>query len=312
MNVLVYGWFNNKNIGDQLFCSAFKTLFPTFNFTFVNHFTKASLKNIDAIFFGGGSFLESSIVFKDCSIEDVKKYPIFYIGVGPETEISNDHMSLLKIARLIAIRSETNKSKILNINISTIVIPDLVYALKNNIVPNNQINKSILILPNIHYIPNYDDRQWKYIAWESFKLEFAQSLDILIEEGYKINFFAMCQNDKLSDNNAAIEIINKMKNRNNNFIINTNPDIYSISYLFSSYDKIITQRFHGRIIANMCKIPSLSISGHSKFEGDNTIKYFELSKDNMINRIKKLTYNDIEYDMDDFRILQEKVSVLLC
>jgi polysaccharide pyruvyl transferase WcaK-like protein len=312
MNILVYGFYNSNNIGDNLFCSAFKTLFPHFTFTFINHFTPASLVNIDAIFFGGGSFLESNIIFKNCSIQDIKKYPIFYIGVGPETDISDDHLSLLKIAKLIAVRSSANIDKIITINSSTIIIPDLVFALKNKIVLNKQNNKSILVLPNIHYVPNYTDPQWKYIAWESFKIEFAQALDILHDKGYEINFFSMCNNEALSDANAAIEIMNKMQRKYNGMIINTNSDIYSISYLFSSYNKIITQRFHGNIIASMCGVPSLSISGHSKFNSNNVVKYNEASKDTLLYMIDNLNINDKIYDINDFNELKHKISVSIC
>ena len=55
--ILVYGWYHKNNIGDDLFVEAFNHLFPNFDFTFTDVLHSHLIKEADAIFFGGGSFL---------------------------------------------------------------------------------------------------------------------------------------------------------------------------------------------------------------------------------------------------------------
>jgi hypothetical protein len=47
INILVYGWYNHSNLGDDLFEDAFKNLFPDYNFKFQDYIDEKSLKNIE-------------------------------------------------------------------------------------------------------------------------------------------------------------------------------------------------------------------------------------------------------------------------
>ena len=72
MEVLVYGWYHSNNIGDNLFIQSFKKLFPSYNFYFVKEITEQNLFNIDAIIFGGGSFLDSNPKITDKALNIIK------------------------------------------------------------------------------------------------------------------------------------------------------------------------------------------------------------------------------------------------
>jgi len=304
--ILVYGWYNHGNIGDELFKLAFQKLFPEQVFIFTDILNAELLNSVSTVFFGGGSFLldPPNISAEDLNLLKSKK--IFYIGVGVEEIIDPIHIDLLKISHFIAIRNSNKLDKILEINKNTICIPDLVNYL-NPKISNFKRSKSVLILNNTFVVPNYDEPYWKHTAWHYFKSEFAQFLDFLIEEGHSVTFFGMSHNDL----DASVEILNIMKHKESDFISNT--DFECITKIFSQYEVLITQRFHGAILGNMLKIPHLVISHHNKLKNfSNSLSYYEISKKALIdffNKIQDMEFKDI--DKSSYCILQANINKFL-
>lgn len=317
IKILVHGWYNQSNLGDDCFINAFKALFPSFDFTFCDHITVSRLYNIDAIFFGGGSFLCEPLSADADALPEIIKHKIFYIGVGAETEIHTDHLKLLSIAELIAIRSPEHKEKIKQINEDVIVIPDLVYSL-SPCKSNTKWNDSVLIIPNIAVVPSWNEPHWKHAAWEYFKNEFAQFVDELIVNNYKVKFFPMCNNNELNDVSAAIEIINRMANRNYSMILNKCNDFYDATYLISQYQTVITQRYHGIVLSDTLGIPNMSIYHHDKLKNYSGINvpYYNLSKDMLWKNFNKTIYAKdqaiLPIYQDIFKVLIKRVEYALC
>lgn len=267
INVLVYGWYGNGNVGDELFADAFKILFPDYNFTFVQQITVDSLEGQDAVFFGGGSFVYDEPKISPEALVLLDGYKLFYIGIGIEGTISNTHKALMAKAKAVAIRSGKFLTSIQAINPNAELIPDLVFALKNNVSFSQKPGRSVLIMPNIEVVPRASDPHWKHSSWEYFKSEFSQFLDSLIERKFTLNFFSMCQNDTMNDHWAATEIINKMKYRSAHYQITDSPlDFEGITSLISQHNFVISQRFHGLVLAQLCRVPFLSLYHHDKLK----------------------------------------------
>jgi len=313
-NILVFGFFGKNNLGDQLFIDAFQKLFPQHTFTFVDHITKASLnKHYDAVFIGGGSFLDTQPSFGPGVLDVLCSMPIFYIGVGVETDTHQIHELLMKQARLIATRSQDHE-KIKEINKNVIYIPDIVYCLEpsKNI---KRIDKSVLYLPNIHTIPKFNEPHWAHLSWEYFKHEFAQALDYIIDDGYKVDIFAMCKNKTMDDGWAGIEVSNKMVHRRNYEIEQPKNCID----LFAQYSLVITQRYHGIILAEMAKTPYISIFHHDKlktshFNAGLFTSYYETSKAGILNKIYSSNangYDGLPIKSDMYIELQHRVAAVL-
>lgn len=307
-NVLVYGWFGHENIGDELFKDAFIKLFPNYNFTFVDHFTLENIENAEAIFFGGGSFLNQSINITKTELwlKLIQK-KILYIGIGLETDIHKDHASLLSIAKLIASRTKNNKLDSRKYNI--IEIPDLVYALNDKDFSYTCNPKSVLILPNVSVVPNHNDPHWMHASWDHFKTEMAQFLDYLIYNEYTIKFANMCQDYKEDDNFASYAICSTMINRESSNITN-----YVDKRMISTYGMVITQRYHGAILADMANVPCLSIYHHDKLKAENAINYYEISKIKLISKfdiIKNTPMNKNNINFSAFSQLVEKVKNIM-
>lgn len=308
--ILVYGWYNQGNIGDELFKQAFAILFPNYHLVFTPRITIALLKGASAVFIGGGSFLFAPPNMADGSLDILKQKKIFYLGVGAETEIHPVHRELMAQAQLIAIRSTVGLDEVKDINKNTICIPDIVYCLQSLVQKSEAQDKSVLIMPNLAVVPQWTDPHWKHVAWEYFKSEFSQYLDFLVDEKYTVKFLAMCQNKKTNDHWAAIELINKMKNRKDDYLLEVKDNsISTITSIMSEYQTVITQRFHGIVLAEMIDIPVLAISHHDKLNyGSNVISYYGTNKQILNNCLSNLK---IEKQVYCFDLLQKSVNKLI-
>lgn len=303
--VLVYGWYNHANMGDELFKVAFKSLFPDVRFTFVDKLWSAAVEQHDAVIFGGGSFLYAPINTDSHSIlEMLSDKPIYYIGVGVETDIHSIHQKLIKKAVFVATRSHAGEERVQKFaNTPVIQIPDIVYSLQSQAVVSSSIPNSILILPNAEVLPNWKDPHWKHSAWNYFKSEFSQTLDELKEDKHTITFAPMCTSKGKHDLGAAAEIINAMSRRNFDEQINVLPTSFDqLSKIISKFELVISQRYHGSILAHICKRPCVVISHHDKLTNPNnssiTVPYYELSKRKMheaVSAAKNLPIEDIYF-----------------
>lgn len=317
---MIYGHYNHQNIGDELFKVAFKKLFPSYNFTFTDHLTVDLLEDKDALFFGGGSFLDQPISgFNIWDFQGID-IPIFYIGVGFETEIHLDHYYYLNKAKVIATRS----NDCIRLNISKkqwniIKIPDLVWLTKNqnsnyeSDKKNYSYKNSVLILPNVSVLPDHSSPSWVTSAWENYKNQFAQFLDYLVELDYKPVFYPMCQNKKDHDSFASYQITSMMKNRDE-YIINTEQrdvDESDILWYINKFNYVITQRFHGIVLSEMVNTPVLSIYHHDKLKIENALSYYETSKHKLIEYFFKLKESNISVDYSAFDQVKQKIINIL-
>jgi len=307
MDILVCGWYFHKNLGDDLFIQAFQFLFPNYNLIFTNHIT-IDLLNVDAVFIGGGSFLESPLDLSPQAFQLLKTKKIFYLGIGAETNIDAMHQELLSLAKLVAIRSHNVWIETLN----HILIPDLVYCLPVKYF-STKINKSVLIIPNISVIPSWNEEHWKHTAWNYFKTEFVQFIDFLIDNNYAIDFLPMCLDEKLNDMAACYEIINNSKYREKLNIIDTPLTFNQSTLLFSKYQYVISQRFHGLVLSEVSETPCLVISHHQKLISSKNISYYNLSKNKLIESFQSLkNYSHLAISSNIFTELVQRVNDEIC
>lgn len=318
--ILVYGWYHQLNIGDDLFVQSFKKLFPDYDFTFCDSINTESLKDIDAVFFGGGSFLLERPNITLNALEKLKTLPVFYIGVGVEAEINPVHMDLIKQARLIATRSLSQVDRLKTLNPNAMWIPDLVYCLQDDVVLSPKKSRSVLVMPNISVVPDHLDPYWRHASWSHFKSEFAQFLDALLKEGYSLDFLSMCQGAKDNDDWAAGELIGHMANRNDYILTDKYIGIESVTGLVSRYSLVITQRFHGIILSEMTKTPYIALYHHDKLKttypcNGTFVSYYNCSKQifgDTFNRTIKMKFpQSLPIESNIFEMLSSKVMGLV-
>jgi polysaccharide pyruvyl transferase WcaK-like protein len=317
VNILVLGWYFKQNLGDNLFIEAFQHLFPQHQFTFTDKITLSQLNDIQAVFIGGGSFINQPCQVAPEAWSKLTSLPICYVGIGAETNIHDTHRQLMSIAKLIAIRSDSHLDIVNTLNSNTLVIPDLVYSLPVTI-KNITKPKSILYIPNVSVVPKWDSPHWKHAAWEYFKSEMAQSLDLLSKE-FEIKFFPFCHNNKLSDVYTSGEIINRMCHTKDDMILSSVPgSLQEAIDMISPYTMTITQRFHGTVLSEMAQVPCLTIHHHDKLKNSlgSKIPYYGCHKQLILDEIKNVlsTKNTpiLPIDRNIFESLRERVEDALC
>lgn len=317
---LIYGWYNKGNVGDQLFIESFKQLFPEFTFTFTDIITVELLKAHSTVIFGGGAFLLQAPEIESNALALLEQKNIFYIGVGAESVIHPIHEKLIKLAKLVAIRTPQTLDKVKSLNQNTVAIPDIVFSLQDRIKKSIVKEKSVLILPNITVVPKYSDPQWKHAAWGYFKSEFCQFLDHLVKEGYTLNFLSMCSNNAMDDGWAASELVAHMENRSSEYIIHEPISGFTnVSELFSQYQFVITQRFHGIVLAEMTRVPYIALYHHDKLKNcfpseGNYLSYYGVTKQDLIeqfNITKGMKYSSLlPIETNIFEKLQQSFKEL--
>lgn len=261
--VLAYGWYGRGNAGDELMKRALIGLFAPrgVELRFVNTIdtgvlrSKASGELVDGIIFGGGSILDGEPNIKAAAFDMLVNgaLPVFYVGIGPETAVVPTHRALLNVARVVAYRDKD--------------IPDLVYSLSTPALANKP-TRGVLIVPNVEVVPVTESPHWMHVAWEQHKNEFAQALDELIDNGSGIvpEFLLMCKNDRMDDAWPASELIARMRRRAWKKEFHRATDDLSTCEMMSRFRVVITQRYHGIILAEMAGVPYVALEHHDKLK----------------------------------------------
>lgn len=290
--VLVYGWYGRRNAGDELMKLALEQMLRVHRLEpkFVEGITESDVEASSGVIFGGGSILQDmpfispnacTMLFGDDHWKPLR--PVFYLGVGGETEICDFHHAGISIAPVVAFRE--------------LDIPDLAYWLADDIekecwAMHRQPSNNVLVIPNVEVLPSHNDPHWMHASWEHFKNEFAQTLDVLVDRGHQLSFLSMCDADKKKDVWAIHELMGRMKNRDKypiHFAIPSSP--LWIAGLMQSHSLVITQRYHGIILAEMSGVPYVSISHHNKLKLTHPhrgpdVSYYGVQKDPLTDTIE--------------------------
>lgn len=264
--VLVFGWYDRGNCGDELMKAAMKAAFEPQGLTlrFVDRID--DLNGVSGVIFGGGSILLDApdVTPQAYAILLSGSVPVFYVGVGLETDVHPRHQALLSVARKIVTRSQERPDGWTH---ETVVSYDIVYSLASQMqkVPAIAKRNSVLVVPNIELIPTYDRPHWMHIGWERFKDEMAQVLDeLIVREDVMPEFMLMCLNPHQDDAWAMNEIVARMTKRSTQFRVHRVSAADDIVSLMCQFRAVITQRFHGIVLAEIAGVPYVSLCHHDK------------------------------------------------
>lgn len=302
LSVGILGWIGRGNAGDQLLMTGISLALHRCGakpIVISGRLTKSIANDLHGLIIGGGSLLDGPLdVDPDV---DLNSMPIAYISVGLETSIHPDHKKFLTQAYLVIHRT-FSKSRELVVqaevgkdgrSIETFrwhALPDIVYTLPaGERQQSNPTWPSILIFPNMELIPSWNDPHWKHVAWDRFKDEFAQALDILVSKGWQITFMSSCHNPKQDDMWASVEILTRMTKRKSEMISTQylSHDSMEATSQISNFRVVISQRFHGAILARMANVPCMSIWHHNKLRDHwpapvASLPYHGFTKDQML------------------------------
>ena len=108
----------------------------------------------------------------------------------------------------------------------------------------------------------------------------AQFLDTLCERGERVGFLPMCHDPKVNDIRAAAEILNHMRHGSSDMILagGTNT-LEETLRVIRSWRVVVTQRFHGSVLADIARRPCVTVHHHNKLRRRGSIPYWGLTKD---------------------------------
>ena len=265
--IAVYGWYGQKNLGDEAFKDCFRSLWPNFDFTFFSQIPH-NWKDFDALMIGAGSFLEKEIR----GLERVD-LPLAFVGVGI-TQAHPSNQPALDRARIVVARNEG----------PYLHAPDIVFS--SPVDPTPRKPERISVMLNNHFCPRPGAADWTAPAWGWFCVEFAQACDRLVEQyECSIDFIPMCTNPHIDDRRAAAYVIDRMK-RKNSTVHHGELGLDQIQSLLKSSHLVISQRFHGVVYSTLLNRPFVGISGHDKIKmlveelkNDSIVNYYGFSID---------------------------------
>jgi len=288
--VLVYGWYGRRNAGDELMRLALDQMLRAHRLVpkFVEGINEFDVEASAGVIFGGGSILQDwpsispnacTMLFGDDHWKPLR--PVFYLGVGGETDICDFHQAGISIAPVVAFRE--------------LDTPDLAYWHASDVddVCRYMALKpeGLLVIPNVEVLPSHNDPHWMHASWEHFKNEFAQLLDRAVENGHRVSFLAMCDADKKKDIWAAHELMGRMSRRDRYHVYqpSTSEPLW-VAGLMRAHKVVITQRYHGIILAEMAGVPYVSISHHNKLKlthphRGSDVSYFGVQKDPLWDQV---------------------------
>lgn len=284
--ILVYGWYGHFNIGDELMAEALRKLLFKHEVKFVNHIKYNDFINCDLLIIGGGSFLSFPLKMDKSVWSKLETKPIFYVGVGAETDVHPDHEQCLRIAAGVFVRS-TPSNSFHAIRQNVVKIPDLTHVLgKHRLV--ERPSRTILFIPNAQVLPTRISPNWERAAWDYFKSETAQALDELILDGWKVTMAPFCDDVNRRDSWACAELIAHCTERRSIQCLDStwygDMTFDAVRSQFESCSIVVTQRFHGAILAQITSTPCVVIHHHDKlaqFESDEAqlVPYYGVRKD---------------------------------
>ncbi len=266
--ILVYGWYGHQNVGDELMAEALRKILAGHELRFVDHIKRDSLADVDLVLIGGGSFLSFAPNIDGAASHELAKKPVVYAGVGAETEVHWEHAGLLRRASAVFVRSTPSPS-FLEVRDDAVLTPDLSLALTGESLNSHaRESKRLLVLPNAEVVPDASSPNWMRAAWDYFKSECAQALDVLLDEGWQVQMAPLCSDASKRDEWAAAELAAHCTQRHRIEVLPSSwfgdASFAKVREPFERASTVLTQRFHGAPIAQATVTPCVVVHHHDK------------------------------------------------
>ena len=262
----MYGWYGHSNVGDELMAEALRRILVGHELKFVSYIKNSDLADVDLVIVGGGSFLSFPLKMDGAAFASIGKKPIVYVGVGAETEVHSEQTWHIQRASAVFVRSTPSES-FTSVRIDAILMPDLSLALQTTSFVKRP-NRQILFIPNAQVLPTRTSPNWERASWDYFKSEAAQALDELIVAGWKVTMAPFCDDANRRDSWACAELIAHCSERHKIHCLDASwygdAAFEKVRPAFDAASVIVTQRYHGAVIAQSTGAPCVVVHHHDK------------------------------------------------
>ena len=285
MKILLYGYYNKHNFGDDLFEFILKKYFDSKQILYIvsnssnlNEIYKTNL-NIDIIIFGGGEIINDYFmipIFKYIKYNNLYNIPIYGISIGYDNEFNDIYITFFDKCIF------RNNLNIID-NKKYFFDNDLIFGLKKYYNPIiKEQNKNTI---GFYLIDKIKDEL--LILLKDFTNK--------IKNKYTINFIVF---DKTTDINIINDVITSCNIINYNIIIKNN--ILEIIEEILKNDKHLCIRFHAHVICYLYKLQFISYPITSKVNNFNKIYNISnsLILDDLLNLLdnQNIIFKDIGFN----------------
>ena len=330
--ILVLGYYNHQNLGDDVFEYVFQKFFDKYGF--VNY----AIRDIDtvdtissdttSVIFGGGDLINDYFMKKLWSINLPKTCPTYAVSIGiPFPSLINK--GYLNHFDMIIHRNKEDKNVLRTMYGQhraryfpdlSLMLPRFVENTELTYIPHPEKNvKRIGLFLSRSIYTAKDPTKYEKIVnnlalflYRVSKLKPSQQGMSCIKGSahYEIYLLPFCTNKESCQNDCIINQdvynrINTFGKCDNVYIVNKNIPIEQIIPLFKSFWLTIATRYHANIFSAMCGVPLMSIYSTRKVE--NFLDEIQMS-----DYAYKMTVDDQYYypiDLDSDVLMQKFKSV---
>lgn len=312
MNIIITGYYYEKNLGDDLFLQIAQTIFTStelrkYNIYTTNiQFIKIDLINTnevkgkcDKIILFGGETLNSYFIDKLIDFKSKHKCNIYGIGVSCN-QLYEELVNKINIFDYLIFRNKKDHEYFADkFNKYCSYVPDIIFMIKNKIPFFNYKYKRVGFFPATPMFINLIDSEKKEYLKSIKKI-----IDYWLNNNYLIYFFCMSNSNKQKEDDMYIikKIINIYpKTKQQNFrLCDSNKNVFE---QIKTMRYNICWRFHSIVLSILNRIPFITFSSTPKVEN--------LLKD---NGIEDLCYNftninlGLDYLRDNKKIIIKKLD----
>lgn len=303
MKILVYGWYNHNNLGDESYKISFTNIWPQHEFFFTDNI-KTLTSEYDICVIGGGDVVREEILKKISSVKC--KVICISVSITPQSLSPEIH----NIGH-IYVRDKSSLDILLGYGYKNATyIPDISIIIKGNVERGKSIISSLFekessemyqkvytIVINSHLMGNSHTSNKNRNMFYKMIDDMSEVIDKTPASFLFLPFStALPWDDRVSNS-----IVNSnCKFYNKNCMIYDKLSVFDSTDIISASDAIITTRYHGMIFGVGNNVPTCMISSHdkmSKFCEDYSksyINYWSFSVESFVremNNMKILSIN---------------------
>jgi hypothetical protein len=297
LNILILGYYNKNNLGDDLFLEIAKSIFVKHNCQYLNMELLDNTnipyysKWCDRIVLFGGEILNNYFLDKLLNLIRDKTIPTYAIGVSSDANY-DDIFYKTDIFTYIIFRNKSDYNKYLpRYRNRCLYLPDIVF-LKEKIV-------------NYYISSNYKRVVGYFLSQTSNTTDYTNlinSINYFRDNNYTVYLMSMCTNNNPNENDNIINnnLLKNLKDTNNIRHYKYNGDVVR---LIGIMDLAICFRFHAHVLAITYGIPFVSIS--------NTPKVINLLLDNNLTELSyygKDLLTGCKYILENRKTIRSKLS----
>lgn len=325
MNLLVLGWLNHENLGDDSYQESFRILFPDHNLTFVDRLTEKAIEECEVIILGGGNILKDAFIRELQKVKGRKKIYGFSIGVEeiPEHDIS--------FFEHIFARDQLSIDILKKLNIPCTLVPDAAFILEGNPEKGQKIirerfasekcdlyNNVVTVVVNSYMLNgSLSGLARDAFSFIKFSYDFARLLDETSASFLFVPFGTQMPHD---DRTTNAWVASKCKYWKKNHVIFDRLHHQEALDLIAASNMVISSRLHSSIFSFISGTPFLDITHHSKNamflnligHQNDSVSFWQFDSDEAKEKINKLIMLPKHTDYFKFKNTLREYANAIC